>query len=146
MAKKKGLIPKTRKRKLSAEPTESYHAIRTPKRKRSVGCQSDGEGEEGHNEDAVGQLQEIANSYKSKYETVKRHYDALKAQHTIYLQHQSSKLAQHELCQLLSKRMSRLIGLVSEEQNLRHSEAIGEALIEMKIVTEQVGELINSQV
>ncbi len=42
--------------------------------------------------------------------------------------------------------MSRLIGLVSEEQNLRHSEAIGEALIEMKIVTEQVGELINSQV
>jgi len=42
--------------------------------------------------------------------------------------------------------MSRLIGLISEEKNLSQSEAIGEALIEMKIVTEQVGELINNQV
>jgi hypothetical protein len=42
--------------------------------------------------------------------------------------------------------MSRLIGLISEEKNISQSEAIGEALIEMKIVTEQVGELINNQV
>ena len=39
--------------------------------------------------------------------------------------------------------MSRLIGLISEEKSLNQSEAIGDALIEMKIVTEQVGELIN---
>jgi|APCry1669189241_1035207.scaffolds.fasta_scaffold470462_1 hypothetical protein len=39
--------------------------------------------------------------------------------------------------------MSRLIGLISEEKSLSQSEAIGDALIEMKIVTEQVGELIN---
>jgi hypothetical protein len=35
---------------------------------------------------------------------------------------------------------------IKEEKNLCQSEAIGEALIEMKIVTEQVGELINNQV
>lgn len=39
--------------------------------------------------------------------------------------------------------MSRVIGLISEEKSLSQSEAIGDALIEMKIVTEQVGELIN---
>lgn len=44
-----------------------------------MGCQSDGEGEEVPNEDLIDQLQEIANSYKSKYEMVKNHYDALKA-------------------------------------------------------------------
>jgi hypothetical protein len=38
IAKKKGLIPKSRRRKLSNEPSESYHAVRSPKRKRSVGC------------------------------------------------------------------------------------------------------------
>jgi hypothetical protein len=42
--------------------------------------------------------------------------------------------------------MSRLIGLISEEKTLSQSEVIGEALIEMKIVTEQVGEIITNQV
>ena len=74
---------------------------------------------------------------------VKKQYEALKTQHNVYLMHQSSKLTHNEACKVISKRMSRLIGLISEEKSLSQSEAIGDALIEMKIVTEQVGELIN---
>ena len=145
IAKKKGLIPKSRRRKLSADPPESYHAVRTPKRKRSLGQQSDGDEEDAPSRQIIDQLQEVAKTYKQKYEMVRNQYDVLKTQHNVYLMHQSAKLTHNEVCQVLSKRISRLIGLVSEEQSLSQSEAIGEALIEMKIVTEQVGELINSQ-
>ena len=42
--------------------------------------------------------------------------------------------------------MSRLISLISQEKNLNNGQMIGEALIELKIVTEQIGELMMQQV
>ena len=98
IAKKKGLIPKSRRRKLSAEPSESYHAVRTPKRKRSVGCQSDGDEDDVPSDHIIQQLQEVANTYKQKYEMVKKQYEALKTQHNVYLMHQSAKLTHNEAC------------------------------------------------
>jgi hypothetical protein len=42
--------------------------------------------------------------------------------------------------------MSRLISLISQEKNLNNGQIIGEALIELKIVTEKIGELMIQQV
>ena len=41
--------------------------------------------------------------------------------------------------------MTRLISLISQESALDNGQAIGEALIELKIVTEKIGELMLNQ-